>query len=192
MTQGPVFGLCTEIQTPVPSLRTISNTNTPGYVSWAGVPCSGSEQPLSVTGSCKPSLHRIYMFLMREGSVSAQSSICTEWEVCAFLCHCGLKCLPLDSEWADQQVHGGLLLSPWHLLFWYLWHILGENQQGLDWGGFQLHYCLLAFSLSSLALFDEYSPPFSTQGFLHMVNAKCSAPTYIPIVFECYVGVQMF
>lgn len=61
---------------------------------------------VSVTGSCKPSLHRIYMFLMSKGSVSAQSSICTEREVCAFLCHCGLECLPLDSEWAEQQVHG--------------------------------------------------------------------------------------
>lgn len=46
-------------------------------------------------------------------------------------------------SWAADP--GGLLLYPWHLLFWYLWHILGGNQQGLDWGGFQLHYCLLAF-----------------------------------------------
>lgn len=66
----------------------------------------------------------------------------------------GSLCLSLPL-WLEMSASGfevswaahlrGLLLSPWHLLFWYLWHILGGKQQCLDWGEFQLHYCLPTF-----------------------------------------------
>lgn len=145
---------------------------------------------VSVTGSCKPSLHRVYMFLMWEGSVSAQSSICTEREVCAFLYHCGLEWLPLDSEWAEQQIQGVSCLPDTCYFdicdtFWV------ETSKDLTEGDFSYTTVFSPSLLSLFVLFDEHSPPFSTQCFLHVANSKYSAP-YIPIVFECYVGVQMF